>query len=103
MNPTDPNELPDATDPAKPKPWQPQQPGLDTGGPVSGGDDAGIAGIVGGAADAAGGALDAVGGVADAASGVLEGAGGCLEGCSCSVALALMLTAAAGTAFALLR
>jgi hypothetical protein len=78
-------------------------------GDVSGTSDA--AGALGNAADVGASALDAAGTAADAAGSALEGAGsafdaagGCLEGCgSCSLAVLLMLFAAAGTAMALFR
>src|SRR5438105_1103251 len=124
MNPNDPDVPNPEEQPADPNAQQPGEkpkpnPGnlkkgqqSHTGGPdgtdaiiiADGGGlvDAGVASaslgaeVVSGAADAAGGALEAAGSALEGAGSALEAAGGCLEGCgSCSLAMLLMLSAAA--------
>ena len=116
-----PPEDPDGT---LPKPWhKPQQKreedtspgahGVDGGGT---GDaiDAGVQGasfagdVISGAGDLAAGAIEGAGELAGAAiegaGGALEVAGGCAEGCGgCSLALLVLMFAAAGSALALFR
>jgi hypothetical protein len=115
MNPTDPEEVPTPDEPTpdsvEPKPWHKPQdehqedahPAIADGGAGTGDlidAGAGALNVAGGAAEIA----DAAGSALEGAGGALEAAGGCLEGCrSCSLAVLLMLFAAAGTAMALFR
>lgn len=132
MNPTEPGAVPPEELPAEPgavppnppvpqpKPWEkpqqhPPQQQTDNGTPVVDGVAAvevGVQGaslgaeIIGGAAEVAGavagGAIEAAG---EVAGGAIEiAAGGCAEGCSgCSLAVLVLLFAAAGSAMGFFR